>query len=266
MNPGAIFTGLYGYECVMLVCGFTLFVFALAAITVLIVQRRSFKAVSALFLIAIVLMGFPGIAAVKFNDGALEIEALRHQAPGSLTPQQQAEYTKTLASVAQRSAGLPQLQAKIADGYRVLGDTNRAYALAQSVLAQDPKPATRQLLVPVLTAKLNQAVAASTPAKAPGHAATGASTGAPAGPPASTATPATLARQREIATVATQLQKASAALPATSHVALAQAYVALGQPQQAQANVSAARRLDPGIHISPATLRATRTPPPVKEH
>lgn len=232
-----LFAGLYGYECVMLICGFVLFVFALAAVTVMIVQRRSFKALTVLFLIAIVLMGFPGIAAVKFNNGVLEIDTLREQPAGSLTPQQQQQYAKTLTDVEQRSAGQPALQAKIADGYRVLGDVNRAYALAQSVLAQNPKPATRQLLVPVLTAKLNQVAQAGAPA----------------------ATPAVEpAKQHEIATIAGQLQTTAGALPATSHVALARAYVALGQPQRAAANVTAARRLDPHIAINPALLQATR--------
>lgn len=255
---GGIFTGLYGYECVMLVCGFVLFVFALAAITLMIVQRRSFKALIVLFLIAIVLMGFPGIAAVKFNNGVLEINTLRAQPPGSIPPAQQEQYAKTLASVARRSTDQPQLQAKIADGYRVIGDTNRAYALAKSVLAHDPAPATRQLLVPVLTAKLNQTLQASAPpAAASAKAAGSAPLAAPVTSPAA---------QHEITTLATQLQTASAALPATSHVALARAYVALGQPQQAQANVSAARRLDPTVHISAATLQAIRRAHPTTGH
>ena len=41
--------------------------------------------------------------------------------------------------------------------------------------------------------------------------------------------------------------------------ALAKAYVVLGQPQKAQANVEAARRIDPNIRINPSVLRAART-------
>ncbi|WP_426688230.1 hypothetical protein [Rhodanobacter ginsengiterrae] len=41
----SIFDGLPGYEKLMLICGFILFVFALAAITVMIVQRRDLKMV-----------------------------------------------------------------------------------------------------------------------------------------------------------------------------------------------------------------------------
>ena len=62
-----IFDGLYGYEKLMLVCGFILFVFALAAIMVMIVQRRDFKMAMGLIVLAIVLMGVPGSQTWKIN-------------------------------------------------------------------------------------------------------------------------------------------------------------------------------------------------------
>ena len=67
------------------------------------------------------------------------------------------------------------------------------------------------------------------------------------------------ARQHQIAEIARQLQSTAAPLPAASHAALAKAYVVLGQPQKAQANVDAARRIDPNIRINAAVLRAART-------
>jgi len=52
----SIFSGLYGYERLMLICGFVLFVFALAAITLMIVQRRDFKMAMVLIVLAIVVI------------------------------------------------------------------------------------------------------------------------------------------------------------------------------------------------------------------
>ena len=66
------------------------------------------------------------------------------------------------------------------------------------------------------------------------------------------------AQQREIADVAGQLQAIHAPLPATAHAALAKAYVVLDHPQQAQANIDAALRLNPGIRINPRVLQAAR--------
>ncbi|KZC21767.1 hypothetical protein RHOFW104R3_19135 [Rhodanobacter denitrificans] len=81
-----------------------------------------------------------------------------------------------------------------------------------------------------------------------------ASTTTPPAAPAATAT-----QQREIADIASQLQGTGTPLPAASHAALAKAYVVLGQPQKAQANVEAARRIDPNVKINAAVLRAART-------
>lgn len=297
-----IFDGLLGYEKLMLLCGLILFVFALAAITAMIVQRRDFKMAMVLIVLAIVLMGFPGIQAVKFSQDTVELDRIRTQPPTPATLAQKQQAQQVLADLEQRAADNPQLQAQVADGYRAIGEVDKAYQLAQPLLQQKPSPQVQATLVPVLTAKLNQVQAgvpvatvpapaadigsaapkptasvAATPAPAttlatssapvpvatvaaaPAPAASVAATppiAAPAATPAATA--AALARQREIATIARQLQHTDAPLPATSHAALAKAYVVLGQPQKAQTNIDEARRLDPNIKFNPAVLRAAR--------
>ncbi|MBT2145759.1 MULTISPECIES: hypothetical protein [unclassified Rhodanobacter] len=271
-----IFDGLYGYEKLMLLCGLILFVFALAAITVMIVQRRDFKMAMALIVLAIVLMGFPGIQAVKFSQDTVELDRIRTQPQAPTDPVQKQQAQQALSNLEQRSAGNPQLQAQVSDGYRAIGEVDKAYRLAQSVLHEKPSAQVQATLVPVLTAKLNQvqanaliaapppaAAASAPPAAAP--AGTGSVAAAPtpapasaSSPPAATA-PVDSARQHQIAEIARQLQSTAAPLPAASHAALAKAYVVLGQPQKAQANVDAARRIDPNIRINAAVLRAART-------
>jgi hypothetical protein len=277
-----VFDGLYGYEKLMLLCGLILFVFALAAITVMIVQRRDFKMAMALIVLAIVLMGFPGIQAVKFSQDTVELDRIRMQPQAPTDPVQKQQAQQALSNLEQRAAGNPQLQAQGSDGYRAIGEVDKAYRLAQSVLHEKPSAQVQATLVPVLTAKLNQvqanapitapppAAAASAP---PAAASTAVATAAPAGigsvaatpaPAPASSTPAATApmdsaRQHQIAEIATQLQSTGAVLPAASHAALAKAYVVLGQPQKAQANVDAARRIDPNIRINPAVLRAART-------
>ncbi|TPG11054.1 hypothetical protein EAH75_08830 [Rhodanobacter glycinis] len=311
----SIFDGLLGYERLMLICGFILFVFALAAITVMIVQRRDFKMAMGLIVFAIVLMGFPGIQAVKFSQDTVELDRIRAQPNAPTDPEQQQQSAQTLSSLEERSAGNPQLQAQVADGYRAIGELDKGYQLAQSVLQQKPSAQVQATLVPVLTAKLNQvqagALVVPQPASSPGSSsstsgaaptspaatATGAPAGAgrvaaapaaaaPAAPPptdaptsagtvatapasaaASASAPTQSNKQREIAEIAKQLQGTGAPLPAASHAALAKAYVVLGQPQQAQANVDAALRLNPNIKINAAVLRAARmggTPRPTE--
>jgi tetratricopeptide (TPR) repeat protein len=269
-----IFDGLYGYEKLMLLCGLILFVFALAAITVMIVQRRDFKMAMALIVLAIVLMGFPGIQAVKFSQDTVELDRIRTQPQAPTDPVQKQQAQQALSNLEQRAAGNPQLQAQVSDGYRAIGEVDKAYRLAQSVLHEKPSAQVQATLVPVLTAKLNQvqagapiaapppaAAASAPPAAAPAGTGSVAATPVPApAPSAPTATtPVDSARQHQIAEIARQLQSTAAPLPAASHAALAKAYVVLGQPQKAQANVDAARRIDPNIRINAAVLRAART-------
>lgn len=272
-----VFDGLLGYEKLMLVCGFILFVFALAAITVMIVQRRDFKMAMALIVLAIVLMGFPGIQAVKFSQDTLELDRIRTQPQAPADPAQKQQAEQALANLEQRAVGNPQLQAQVSDGYRAIGEVDKAYDLAKSVLREKPSAQVQATLVPVLTAKLNQVQANAPIAAPPAAASTAVATTAPAGtagvaaaptpapapvPASSTPaapTPADSARQHQIAEIARQLQSTDVALPAASHAALAKAYVVLGQPQKAQANVEAARRIDPNIRINPNVLRAART-------
>ena len=272
-----VFDGLLGYEKLMLVCGFILFVFALAAITVMIVQRRDFKMAMALIVLAIVLMGFPGIQAVKFSQDTVELDRIRTQPQAPADPAQKQQAEQALANLEQRAVGNPQLQAQVSDGYRAIGEVDKAYDLAKSVLREKPSAQVQATLVPVLTAKLNQVQANAPIAAPPAAASTAVATTAPAGTagvaaaptpapapvPASSMpaapTPADSARQHQIAEIARQLQSTNVALPAASHAALAKAYVVLGQPQKAQANVEAARRIDPNIRINSNVLRAART-------
>ncbi len=267
-----VFDGLYGYEKLMLLCGLILFVFALAAITVMIVQRRDFKMAMALIVLAIVLMGFPGIQAVKFSQDTVELDRIRTQPQAPADPVQKQQAEQALGNLEQRSAGNPQLQAQVSDGYRAIGEVDKAYRLAQSVLREKPSAQVQATLVPVLTAKLNQVQTNAPIAAPPPAASTSVAMAAPAGTgsvaatpaPASASTPGATApvdsaRQHQIAEIAKQLQSTGAVLPAASHAALAKAYVVLGQPQKAQANVDAARRIDPNIRINPAVLRAART-------
>lgn len=271
----SIFDGLYGYEKLMLICGFILFVFALAAITVMIVQRRDFKMAMGLIVFAIVLMGFPGIQAIKVSQDTVEIDKVRAEPNPPTDPAQKEEAQQALSNLAQRADGNPQLQAKISDGYRAIGEVDKAYQLAQSLLRQKPSAQVQATLVPVLTAKLNEVQAtAPIPVPASVDPAPPPPSGSPSTSPTSTggtgasttitAPAASTATQQQIASIATQLQNTGTALPATSHAALAKAYAVLGQPQRAQANVDAAQKLDPSIRINAAVLHAARAGEPTR--
>jgi hypothetical protein len=285
----SIFDGLLGYERLMLICGFVLFVFALMAITVMIVQRRDFKMAMALIVLAIVLMGFPGIQAIKFSKDMVELDRIRSQPPAPASPEQQ-QAQQTLTDLQRRAEGDPKLLAQVSDGYRAIGQVDKAYQLAEQVLRQKPSAEARATLVPVLTAKLNQVQADAAikseprvPAEGPGSpaaSATGSSAPAASAPSASSVRPPSAAassavattgtsapapsaageaaKQHRIAVIASQLQATGSPLPAESHAALAKAYVILDEPQKARANIDAARRINPDIRINARVLHAAK--------
>lgn len=236
-----IFDGLHGYESVLLVCGFVLFVFALAMIAAMLMQRRGIKMLVALLPVSIAMMGFPGIQSIKFGNDLVEIDRARAQPDATMTATQKQQLTNALTNVQQRSSDNPQLQAKVADGYRVIGELDKAYNLAQAVMAKHPSPATSKILVPVLTAKLKAATTALPPAGTVGTSA---------------------AAPRQVAQVASQLQTLAQAapLPADSHVALATAYARLGEPERAKTNAEAALRIDPRVKFNPTLESVIRHP------
>ena len=266
----SIFDGLLGYEKLMLLCGFILFVFALLAITLMIVQRRDFKAAVLLIVVAVMLMGFPGIQAIKFSKDMVELDRIRAQPSAPTDPQQQQQDQQALSDLQQRAGDNPQLLAQVSDGYRAIGEVNKAYDLASSVLQAKPSAAVQKTLIPVLTAKLNQVQGTAPIAPAPAGAvpapATSTGTAAAVATPATASVqppPVTSAKRREIAEIASQLQAVAAPLPVAAHVALANAYVKLGEPQKAQTNVEQARRLDPRLRLSPTLERTLRSTPTV---
>lgn len=265
----SIFEGLFGYEKLMLLCGFILFVFTLVMIGMLVVQRRKFLPATALLVVAIVMMGFPGIQSVKFSQDMVELNRIRNRPQPPADPAQKQQAEQALADLEKRAAGNPQLKAKVADGYRAIGEVDKAYRLAQQVLEQKPSAQVQATLVPVLTAKLEQ-VQANAPIAPQDARADTASEVSPV-PAATVAAPVAVrpvspvlsaGKQREIAAIASQLQATAAPLPADAHAALAKAYVVLGQPQKARANIDAARRINPNIKINTAVLRAARNTRP----
>lgn len=241
----SIFTGLYGYESLMLVCGLLLFLVGVVAIVVLLAQKRDVKAGLYVVGAAVVLMGFPGIQAVKVGNGIVELDRIIQQPAAAQSADEKAQAQVVLDNLRSRTTDDPTVQAKVAAGYNVIGDTDTAYTIADGLLGKTASPAVQQTLEPVLVARLDQLQAGAPPA-------------GPVNKGIAPAPPAARANLQATEKVAAQLQSMSARLPASSHIVLARAYARLGQPERAQASVNAALKLDPRVPVSPALRDATQ--------
>ena len=79
------FDGLRLYEIVMLVLGIVLFITTIVLMVYLITRKRSIKPLTYLFLLSIVMMGFPAISKIQFQGAVVDLKN-RVEGEGSTTP------------------------------------------------------------------------------------------------------------------------------------------------------------------------------------
>ncbi|GAB3378505.1 hypothetical protein [Lysobacter fragariae] len=235
----AMFDGLFAYELMMLICGAVLLGFATILISAMVLQKRSCLPATALMAIAVSLMLIPGINALRFGHELSILDALRSQPFVALDAMQKQQFTAAIAAVEKRSGNNLRLRAQVADGYRLVGSVEKGYVIAQSVLRERPSREVQAMLVPVLTAQLENVT-----------------------PRDSQATPSSNVQKQQLSTVIDQLatKVEAAQLRATDLLAMARANMVLGRKVEAEANLEAARRLNPGIAISPMLEKALRSP------
>jgi len=70
------FEGLLSYEIALLVMGVLFFAVLLFLLIYLVINKRSYKGIIALFLFPVIMVGFPGIQKIRFDNGIVEIDRL----------------------------------------------------------------------------------------------------------------------------------------------------------------------------------------------
>lgn len=224
----SLFEGLRGYEILMVVLGTLFFIVLLVR---LMRTRDNYGGLIAFFLLAIVMIGYPSIQKIKYDNGVVEIDKIGSgELPAPTEPAARASVAETLAFVEQR-APTAATKASVAVAYQKIGDADKAYDIAQKV-APGASPQVATTLAPIFTAKLK----ATLPAEQP-----------------------TAAQQQEIATLTKHLETAK--LTPEQQLTLAGGQAALGKREDAARTVEAAKRIDPHITISPKLERALQGSP-----
>jgi hypothetical protein len=134
-----IFDGLLQYEIILLVLGVILFLVLLFLLIYLVMKQRAFKQLIPLFLIPIVMIGFPSIQKIKYDNGIVEIE----KATKSLSEQPSNEKIKAdldlkIQNIQSRAATHPTGLMAIANARLALGDTVKARQSINSALTIRP--------------------------------------------------------------------------------------------------------------------------------
>jgi hypothetical protein len=126
-------------QVAMLVGGSLLFVVAVGLLVYCVVTRRSFKAVLLLFLVAIIMIGFPSITHFKILGA--EVDLNRSLAAVEKNPNDPAardRLASAVAKVSQQPALTPQSRVTLAKAQLVLGRRDEAAANLQSALKAKP--------------------------------------------------------------------------------------------------------------------------------
>jgi hypothetical protein len=119
--------GLKSYEIVLLIMGVLLFLTLLFVLICLILQKRAYKGLLLFFVFPIVMVGFPGIQKIKFDNGVIEVETLTatvEQDPTNVEAKNQLEVQ--LKAIGNRSVSKPSTLKIMEKAYMAVGDTPKA--------------------------------------------------------------------------------------------------------------------------------------------
>jgi len=140
-------------QVAMLIGGSLVFVVALGLLIYCVVTRRPFKAVLFLFLVAIIMIGFPSITHFKILGAEVELNrSLAAVEKNPNDPAATARLASAVAQVSQQPALTPQSRVTLAKAQLVLGQRDEAAANLQSALKIKPNlkvdPNLRALVKP----------------------------------------------------------------------------------------------------------------------
>jgi tetratricopeptide (TPR) repeat protein len=227
--------GMTPAQIAMLVCGILLFVVALVCV----VKRRSATLSLSLFVVAIIMIGFPSIKSFKLMGAKVELNqslAAVEKNPNDANATARVEHaTLTLEALTTPNTATAGLAEQIARGNEVLGKTNQALKWATAALEKSPNSAKARELVDRVT------VRKFTPTQQPEK-------------------PVSPEEQSKLAAAVSQLKQHSDLAP-ESRVTLSKAQLALGQRDEAAANPNHALKVKPNLKLNP-NLKALVTPNP----
>ncbi len=134
-----MFEGLYPYEKLLAVLGTALFVVLAVVLLVYVFQRRGVSTLLPFFLLPVVMIGFPGIQKVSYENGKLELEkALAGFERSSNDSASRAQLRASVEKIAPRTATDPKASLTAARAFAKLGEPDRALRSVRPSLEAQP--------------------------------------------------------------------------------------------------------------------------------
>jgi Tfp pilus assembly protein PilF len=225
-------------QLVMLVFGVLLFVVALVYVVSQMVRGRSFKGAFILFVLAIALIGFPRMKSIKVLGAEFELnQSLAAIESNPDDPSARARVEQAVNALEARvtpSNSSAKLAKQLARGNEVLGRTEQALRWATAAQEKSPNSAkAREIFDRVQVQKLT---------------------------PTDLNKPVSPQEQSDLNAAVSRLKQQPNLAP-ESRVTLAKAQLALGQTNEAAANVDSALKVKPNLKVD-RNLRALVPPSP----
>jgi tetratricopeptide (TPR) repeat protein len=135
-----MFEGLHSYEKLLAILGIVLFAVLVFALITYVLQRRGIGTLLPFFLVPLVMVGFPGIQKISYENGKLVLEralAKVEQNPNDAAAR--AQLQASVEKVAPRAGTDPTSNLPLARAYQKLGQPERALEKADSAVRADPR-------------------------------------------------------------------------------------------------------------------------------
>lgn len=134
-----LINGLYLYEVVLLVLGIVLFLVLIIAFAVLVMRERPYSKLLSFFLLPIVMIGYPSIESVEFNNDMFRLAKKTHNLERNPTDNQLRKMVESdLAAVSGRIVVKPDTNIKLARAELALGNEAAAEEKLDKVLQTSP--------------------------------------------------------------------------------------------------------------------------------
>lgn len=151
----SIFTGLYGYEIIMLVLGVVLFLVLIFILLRSVVKDQPWGKLVPFFLLPIFMIGFPSFKKLSYDDGKIELEKATHSLsdnPTDTATRKQAE--AAIRSVEGRGQRDPGALVAIAGAHWALGNYDSCQQLVMKAEGLSPVDTALRRQIEVLQAKV----------------------------------------------------------------------------------------------------------------
>ena len=140
--------GLLLYEVVLLVLGVILFLALVWVLVYSVMRKRSIASLLLFFLLPVVMIGFPAIQKIKFDEHGVEIEKqineIVDQPPAKTTPAQTEELKAKLTEYKARASTSPAALLTIARAETALGEIAQSKVTVAQAVKLDPQLAAAQ--------------------------------------------------------------------------------------------------------------------------